>query len=660
LSEKTANDGSDGGEGIGIDETVQARWATVAAVANTIAVAPNATIRPGAGAASTTAGASGEVPAMARVLARVPHGPDAERVEIHETFARGGMGMLRRAKQRAMGREVALKSVRPDRVDDRAIQTLLDEAWITGRLEHPNIIPVYDVELLAGQPHVLMQRIEGQPWSALMRDAEAVEARFAEPDLLAWNLQTLMQVAAAVHYAHSRHVIHLDIKPENVMIGSFGQVYLLDWGIAVLLDAADDSLALPRVSQRRGVAGTPAFMAPEMVDDDPTIDELTDVYLLGATLYEVLAGRPPHAADSAVSTLHNALFVDPPPPADGPAELIEIVAKAMARAPADRYASAEAFRQALAGFLRHRGSVRIADDATRELDALAEDLATRTEGDEAEFDRRGVQARYSAARFGFQQALSIWPDNAEARAGLERTIVTMAHAELDHGDPDAAQTLASELPVVPVQLRARITEALEQRAKERARVSELAQLGRDFDMTAGQRTRWFLTLVFGTFSVIGPLVSDHYDSLGVEHSHLVYMLVTIAFLAIFVALGVWARESMTKSKINLRYGLGLLLILPVQMAIIGINWYQGLAPEAGIPSFLLTWFMTAALMCVLLDTRIWPTAVAYFVAFVRVSITAEREFLVIAFADLVMTLNVAWMWWPERVFDRSRRGARRP
>lgn len=653
---------------IGDDATMQARWATVAAVARTMAAAPVATIRPptlsapapGGAGTQTTRAAPRDVPAMARVLARVPTGSDEARVEVHEVFAQGGMGVLRRAKQRAMGREVALKSVRPDRADDSATQTLLDEAWITGRLEHPNIVPVYDVELVAGQPHVLMQRIEGQPWSELMGDAETVARRFGEPDLVAWNVQTLMQVAAAVHYAHSRQVVHLDIKPENVMVGGFGQVYLLDWGIAVLLEAADDSLALPRASQRRGVAGTPAYMAPEMVDDQPHVDERTDVYLLGATLFHVIAGRPPHASDSALSTLHNALFVDPEAPEGVPTELKAIAAKAMARDRSQRFASAEAFRLALADFLRHRGSVRIADDAQRELEALqaaakGSTSSTDDDADRSVAERRAaLQAQYAAARFGFSQALAIWPDNEAAKAGLESTLITMAHAQLDLGEVESATTLAAELDVMPVQLQARLREAQGALDEERQRMNQLAQLGREFDMTSGQRTRWFLTIVFGTFSVIGPLISDRYDSHGVAHSHAIYLAVTAAFLVILGGLGVWARDSMTKSKINLRYGLGLLLILPVQMVIIGITWYTGQPPEAGIPSFVLTWFMTAALMGVLLDARIWPTAVAYLIAYVRISVTHERQFLVIALADLVMTLNVTWMWWPERVFERRR------
>ena len=105
-------------------------------------------------------------------------------------------------------------------------------------MEHPNIVPLYDVDLDDdGQPLVVFKRIEGETWRVLLDDSEAVRRRFGVVDVLEWHLRTLMQVCTAVHYAHRCGIVHRDLKPDNVMIGDYGEVYVVDWGIAVALDA---------------------------------------------------------------------------------------------------------------------------------------------------------------------------------------------------------------------------------------------------------------------------------------------------------------------------------------------------------------------------------------------------------------------------------------
>src|SRR5262249_52505984 len=151
------------------------------------------------------------------------------------------------------------------RVHAQATLGLLRESWITGGLEHPNIVPVHDLTVdESGRPRLLLKRIEGLPWSEVLHDAEALRQRFASDDPLDFNVRVLMQVCSPVNFAHRRGIVPRDLKPQNVMIGEFQEVYVLDWGLAVSL-VDDGSGRLPLAADVDEMAGTPAYMAPEML-----------------------------------------------------------------------------------------------------------------------------------------------------------------------------------------------------------------------------------------------------------------------------------------------------------------------------------------------------------------------------------------------------------
>src|SRR5690606_34487297 len=181
----------------------------------------------------------------------------------------------------------------------RGVEKLLEEAWIHGALEHPNIVPVHDIELDSrGRPQVALKRIEGRHWGDLIANPERVASSFRMNDILEWNLRVLAQVCQAVHYAHARGFIHRDLKPENVMIGEFGEVYVGDWGLALALKP-DPRGRWPDIETTTDIAGTLAYMAPEMLaGSSHRLGPHTDIYLLGGILYEILTGDVPHRGDS--------------------------------------------------------------------------------------------------------------------------------------------------------------------------------------------------------------------------------------------------------------------------------------------------------------------------------------------------------------------------
>ena len=290
-------------------------------------------------------------PPLPSDLAPLPPASGPERYVVDRVLGEGGLGQVFVALDRDLNREVALKRIRPARADgvgDR--QRFVREAQVTGQLEHPNIVPVYESSRdPTGRPFYTMRLARGRTLGEAIaqhheRRREGKEDPLDRPRLL----NTFVGVCQAVGYAHSRGVLHRDLKPANVVLGSFGEVMVLDWGLAKVADQPDDlagsgvSLSGPAREPATLVGstvGTPAYMAPEQ-GHNQGVDERSDVYGLGAILYEILTGRPPRTV-RAVSELAAALATDPPEPKAAepavPRALNAVCLKALARDPAARY-----------------------------------------------------------------------------------------------------------------------------------------------------------------------------------------------------------------------------------------------------------------------------------------------------------------------------------
>jgi serine/threonine protein kinase len=395
-------------------------------------------------------------------------------LEVLALLGEGGMGRVELARQKSLGRDVAIKTVRRDVVGAESTAALLTEARHAGRLEHPNIVPVHALARTAdGHPVMVMKRVEGVAWRDLLQDPKhPFWARHAG-DPLELHLDVFQQVCNAVHFAHSRGLVHRDVKPANVMLGEYGEVYLVDWGLAVEVGKAQGAAA-------GALVGTPAYMAPEMLDGSAPTGPLTDVYLLGATLHEALTGQRRHAGQDVRAVLASA--AESAPVAYGesvPAELGAICNRATARAPADRFPSALALRDAVVEFRRHRGSLELAHEADRVFAALT---ATALPEDEV---RRAV----AEARLGYQQALRIWKDNGHARRALADLLSWMADFELSRRNRGAAASLLADLHPAPPALVARL-EALDRELREAEAAAErLREVERQADVRVAWRLR---------------------------------------------------------------------------------------------------------------------------------------------------------------------------
>jgi serine/threonine-protein kinase len=298
----------------------------------------------------------------AQLLAEVRR-PLNDRLESEAIIGTGGMGVVSIAVDRALRRRVAKKVLRADLSDaKRALFLFVREARITGQLDHPHIVPVHDVgEDPAGNLFFTMKHVQGIPLSKLLEKlpaGELLRTDHTEP------LSILLKVCDALSFAHSRGVLHCDIKPANIMVGDFGEVYLMDWGIARVMGPSVpdvetlDGVAETSVGLSSGLAmGTPSYMSPEQARGErQELDERADVFALGAVLYRALAGRPPYTGESHPEILEEARACRVRPPAQVrghavPLELQRIALRAMSPNRADRYRTVRHFQEELQRYL---------------------------------------------------------------------------------------------------------------------------------------------------------------------------------------------------------------------------------------------------------------------------------------------------------------------
>jgi serine/threonine-protein kinase len=355
--------------------------------------------------------------------------------DLGEVIGRGGMGEVLVAHDRSFGREVALKRMRADKPSPELVERFLREAKIQARLDHPAIAPVHDLGYDSeGLPYFTMKRVGGATLAALL------EAKTEKPQRL---LRALVDVCHAAELAHSRQIVHRDLKPSNIMLGDYGEVYVLDWGVARVLtsDRADTAPASATIESLDGglggapggatkagaLLGTPGYMAPEQVRAEP-VGPAADVYALGSMLFEILAGEPLHPrADAIASTMANANR-SPAERSSSPAvapELDEVCAAALASNPSER-PTAGALATAIQNYL----------DGDRDVErrrTLVSELASSA--------RRALEiGDHAHAMRSAGRALALDPNSSEA-AALVSTLVLAEPAEIP---PEVDHALEAE------------------------------------------------------------------------------------------------------------------------------------------------------------------------------------------------------------------------
>ncbi|MBO5763020.1 MAG: serine/threonine protein kinase [Lentisphaeria bacterium] len=278
----------------------------------------------------------------------------------------GGMKTVLLVHDRETNRDVAM-ALMPDfrKRSSGDIARFCREARVTAQLEHPNIVPVHDFGTdRSGSPFFIMKYLHGQPLSRFLKRVREGAAPEAEEYNINRLIQIFVRVCDAVHFAHSRHVLHLDIKPGNVYLGDYGEVQLIDWGLSADLDPENP----PRAEG--GIRGTPGFMAPEqIVSGGASLSIQTDIYALGALLFHMLTLQSPLDGAGTKEVLQGTIRGAIPSPEEYtnpcfpvPAALAAVCIKAMAPDPANRYRTALEMKKDVRAF--QKGYATSAEDAS--------------------------------------------------------------------------------------------------------------------------------------------------------------------------------------------------------------------------------------------------------------------------------------------------------
>ncbi|MBI2375028.1 MAG: protein kinase [Deltaproteobacteria bacterium] len=558
-------------------------------------------------------------------------------LRVMETLGEGGMGVVRRAEQVPLHRTVAVKSLREGQKTPEATLRLMREAWITGGLEHPNIVPVYTLgRSREGYPLLVMKRIEGRVWAELLRESGR------PPHAPDWARQVgiLIQVCRALELAHHHGILHRDLKPDNVMIGNFGEVYVLDWGIALSLDD-DHGGRLPVVANAIGMAGTPSYMAPEMVDDRcDRLSVRSDVYLVGAVLHEILTGRPPHLAGSITDMLFHAhKGTVPEHPPEAPLELSEICRRALAPDPEDRHASIAELRESLEAFLRHRSSESLAAEAKQRLAEL-----------EAMFER-GIEDSSELMRvfgecvFGFKQALREWPDNRTAREGLVRAVERVARRAIAKEDASSLEHALAQLPAPVPELDEALRVLKVRDVEGRERLARLERLERDLDLTEGSRARTIGSIAIAFVWALLPATFWLSEKLGHPPDTKMILLDSAFGWLVVVGLVILFRRHVARNLINQRVVGSMVLTMAGVTIGRSFCFLNGLSVSQALQLDLVTFLVAAGFITLTIDLRLRLVVGVYLATFVASLLLPPSAIIWCASIGNIVAMSlIAYVW----------------
>lgn len=548
-------------------------------------------------------------------LTGVPRLPAAagRGLEVMGVLARGGSAQILDARQLSLGRDVAVK------VALEAVglghEAVLLEARFLAQLSHPNIVPLYALDVDgAGRPRVQLKRLVGEPWARLLR-SPGDQLPTDPEERLAYHLNILLAVCDAVAHAHRRGILHLDIKPANVVLGAFGEVYLVDFAGAA---STKESLRgwVPLAKQIRRPAGTPAYMAPEQADDlspPPTVQ--TDIFLLGGLLHCILTGRAPHHAVGAESSMALVLEGRALDLEGAPAALAASCRRAMARLPEHRFPHVESFRAEISGYLESRqaGTLMADADARRsELEALID--GGPTPGTSEDERTREMHRLFGASRFGYRAASEVF-GGRQARERQTRVERLMAEHLLMVGAEHQARQVVGDMEPVPEDLVEALAVLVRRREADASKTQELLSLAADRDTrrSAKARARIFLAILV--------LVAVPIGAAGLGHGAGRFTLPTMCLPAfqglavLLVALGAaMARETIVSNQISRQLISAIALLTSASLASTIVLLATGASMETAAAVACVGYGIGTGVMGLFTDPKLYPVATALVVA----------------------------------------------
>ncbi|BBM86259.1 serine/threonine-protein kinase [Candidatus Uabimicrobium amorphum] len=372
-------------------------------------------------------------------------------------IAEGGMGVVIHSQQQNLYRDVVVKKIKEGGNEERFIQ----ESLLTGLLEHPHIAPVHELALNKQNEIILvMKNIQGYTWKELLssnkqkikhfiaRNIGKKPCEIQEEDKVKYHLNILLKVCDAIAFAHEQKIIHNDLKPENIMVSDYGEVVVMDWGIATSIGEKNPFYL--HKSMISGPMGTPCYISPELAKGDVQhIKETSDVYLLGAILHEIVTGKPPHQGASVWMVLLSAIEGKFSESVDSISldlqELRDIYTKAMSKNSDERYQNVTEFKNAISEYFGHKESITL----TKNAENLFVECNNKIIEQEKRHKDYGVffflldkiqgimrlrqksnniflYEKLEKSVSGFRQALKLWPKNNAAREGEQKALFAYA------------------------------------------------------------------------------------------------------------------------------------------------------------------------------------------------------------------------------------------
>lgn len=284
---------------------------------------------------------------------------------VERQVGKGGMATVYLARHQSLDRDVALKMLHVAyKDDDSFIERFRREAQIVGKLDHPNIVPIYDFADVGLHPYLVMKYIEGDTLKQYLRRTKEVDLQDV--------MRIMTAVASALDFAHQRGILHRDVKPSNIMISNDGEPYLTDFGLARIASLGESTLS------RDMMLGTPQYISPEQAQGNRELDARTDIYSMGIVLYELVVGRVPFTGDTPYAIIHNHIFTPLPPPREmNPTitpEVEMVLMQALAKDPNDRFSSAGGMITAFKNAINRENITELSASAVRP-EAFAEHAA---------------------------------------------------------------------------------------------------------------------------------------------------------------------------------------------------------------------------------------------------------------------------------------------
>jgi serine/threonine protein kinase len=498
--------------------------------------------------------------------------------ELISQLGKGGMGVVYEGIQKSLNRAVAIKQ---SNVDTQYFAQIYHEAQITAFLDHPNILPVYDFAIdREGHPIQIMKKIDGVNWAQLLDNPHhgfwhELEVSPLAEDRLLFNLDILLKVSQAVAYAHQKKVIHRDLKPENIMIGKFGEVYVLDWGIALYIgdqeanqlnQAPSPFLAQKEAKLEQALVGTPAYMAPEMAITEQKIHTTaTDVYLLGAILYELIHHDTLHHGSDIQTILRNIRENRLPTFAsDLNIELKSLLEISLKSNPSHRPKNANVFRKILQQVVSSFQSRQLERKAFIHLEDMVKGLKIENEmgiktlnqsifvpqEEQTLYDQ--LNDHFDEGRHYFRSSLEIYPHNQEAKRGFQKLLTLWIRRCIRREDFQLAQKYLRELPQFDTQLDVEIAQGKQKFEKAQQEIKALKDWRENESFQISSKPRLYFALFGLIFLGLGSMLIYFLSQKGIYQDTAKGRAIAVVVLSslMMISAEVWLHFKAQKQQLN--------------------------------------------------------------------------------------------------------------